>query len=327
MKRVFSGVQPSGVIHIGNYLGAIKQWVQLQRDYEAIYSIVDLHAITLPQKPEDLSNNIYRSAATYLACGVDPEKSMIFIQSHRPEHAELAWIINTLTTFGEMQRMTQFKDKASRFAKASVPLGIFAYPTLMAADILLYQADVVPVGDDQKQHVELTRNIAQRFNNKFGHTFVVPEPLLPKAGKRIMSLDNPQNKMSKSASSALGYISLTDSAQEISSKISKAVTDSGNEVVKSESKPAMSNLIDIYALFTNLTTSDIEKRYAGKTYAVFKKDLTDVLVEKIVHIGNKIKTIEQDKAEVLKILKRGADKLAPLAQQTMRDVRAKIGLV
>ncbi len=326
MKRVFSGVQPSGLVHIGNYLGAIKQWVQLQEEYETIYSVVDLHAITLPQEPQELSKNVYRMVATYLACGVNPEKSTIFIQSHRPEHTELAWIVSTLATFGEMQRMTQFKDKASKFAKSSVPLGIFTYPTLMVADILLYQANFVPVGDDQKQHVELARNIAQRFNSKFGNAFVVPEPILPKAGKRVMALDNPRHKMSKSATSALGYISLTDSAEEIRNKISKAVTDSGAEIEKNESKLAISNLIDIYALFADVSTSDIEKRYIGKTYAVFKKDLADILVEKVVPIGKKIHEIEQDKTTMRKILKKGADKLMPLAQQTMRDVRKKMGL-
>lgn len=327
MKKVFSGIQPSGIIHLGNYLGAIRQWVDLQNEYDAIYSIVDLHAITNPQDPGELTQNIYRAAATYLACGVDPKKSTIFIQSHRPEHSELAWIINTFTSFGEMNRMTQFKDKSSKFSGDSIPLGIFSYPTLMAADILLYQTDVVPVGEDQKQHVELTRNLAQRFNNKFGKVFTVPDVLMAKEGKRIMGLDNPKNKMSKSAASANNYIALTDGADDIRKKISRAVTDSGSEIHASEDKPAVTNLLTIFSLVADTTVSDLEKRYSGKTYAEFKKDLAEAVVNVIVPIGNKIKEIEQDKKSLHKLLDNGARKVEPCAQKTLRDVRSKLGLI
>jgi len=327
MKRVFSGIQPSGIIHLGNYLGAIKQWVDLQNDYDAIYSIVDLHAITVPQDPKELSKNIYRAAATYLACGVDVEKSTIFIQSHRPEHSELAWIINTFTSFGEMKRMTQFKDKSSKFSSNNVPLGLFAYPTLMAADILLYQTDAVPVGEDQKQHVELTRNLAQRFNNKYGATFKMPEAVMKKQSARIMALDDPTKKMSKSASSEYNYIALTDDADTITKNISRAQTDSGSEIKAGDSKPAMTNLINIYSLLSNISADDVEKRYAGKTYAEFKKDLAEVIIDKIVPIGNNIVKREQDVKSLQSILDRGAKKVEPLAQETLSRVRKCLGLV
>lgn len=327
MKRVFSGIQPSGIIHLGNYLGAIKQWVALQNDYSAIYSIVDLHAITTPQDPKELSKNIYRAAATYLACGVDADKSAIFIQSHRPEHSELAWIINTFTHFGEMQRMTQFKDKSGKFSGDNVPLGLFAYPTLMAADILLYQTDAVPVGEDQVQHVELTRNLAQRFNNKFGEAFKVPDVVMAKQGARIMGLDDPSKKMSKSASSPNSYIALTDDADIIAKKISRAVTDSDTEIKVGDGKPAITNLLNIFSLLSDTTISDLETRYQGKTYAEFKKDLAEVVVEKITPIGNNITKLEQDTAQLRVILDKGAEKIAPLAQETLSRVRDKLGLV
>lgn len=327
MKRIFSGIQPSGIIHLGNYLGAIKQWVELQNDYDAIYGIVDLHAITVPQDPQKLSKNIYRAAATYLACGVDAEKSTIFIQSHRPEHSELAWIINTFTHFGEMQRMTQFKDKSAKYAGGDIPLGLFAYPTLMAADILLYQTDTVPVGEDQKQHVELTRNLAQRFNNKYGETFKIPEVLMPETGKRIMGLDDPAKKMSKSAASENNYIALTDDADTINRKISRAVTDSGTEIKSGSDKPAITNLLNIYSLLANTTVADLEQRYEGKTYAEFKKDLAEVVIDTIVPIGNNIIKIEQDTESLRQLLNSGAEKVEPLARETLGKVRERIGLV
>lgn len=327
MKRVFSGIQPSGILHLGNYLGAIKQWVDLQKDHDCIYCIVDLHAITVPQNPKELSKHIYRAAATYLACGVDPEKSTIFIQSHRPEHSELAWLVNTFTSFGEMKRMTQFKDKSAKFASDNVPLGLFAYPALMAADILLYQTDVVPVGEDQKQHVELTRNLAKRFNNKFGETFNMPDAYLAKAGARIMALDDATNKMSKSASSPNNYIALTDDADTIRKKISRAVTDSGSEIEARDDKPAIKNLLTIYSLVADTPVDTLEKRYQGKTYADFKKDLAEVLVDKIVPIGNEIKKLETDTTELHRLLDKGARKVEPLARDTLEKVRSRIGLV
>lgn len=327
MKRVFSGIQPSGIIHLGNYLGAIAQWVDLQKEHECIYCVVDLHAITAELDPQKLSKDIYRVAATYLAAGVDPEKSTIFIQSHRPEHSELAWLINTFTHFGEMKRMTQFKFLATKFASDKVPLGIFNYPVLMAADILLYQTDLVPVGEDQKQHVELTRNLAQRFNNKYGQTFKLPEPLIRKNGARIMGLDEPGKKMSKSATSPNNYIALTDDADTINQKISRAVTDSGTEIVARPDKPAIKNLLNIYSLLSNISIEDLEKRYQGKTYAEFKKDLTEVVVDKIVPIGNNILKLEKDITSLRLLLDKGAKRVEPLAGKTLREVRERIGLV
>jgi len=327
MKRIFSGIQPSGIIHLGNYLGAIKQWVELQKDNEAIYCIVDLHALTVPQDPKELSKNIYRVAATYLACGVDAEKSTIFVQSHRPEHSELAWILSTFTHFGEMQRMTQFKDKAKKFSNDNIPLGLFSYPTLMASDILLYQTDTVPVGQDQKQHVELTRNLAQRFNGRFGETFTVPEAFIPESGARIMGLDDPSNKMSKSATSPNNYIALTDDADTINRKISRAVTDSGSEIKSGPDKPAITNLLNIFSLLTSTSVQDIENRYQGRTYAEFKKDLAEVVVENVTPAGNKIKELERDTEALKSILDNGAKKLATSAQDTLSRVRDRIGLV
>lgn len=327
MKKVFSGIQPSGVLHLGNYLGAIKQWVKLQDDHECIYCIVDLHAITVPQDPKALEANIIRAAATYLAAGVDSKKSTIFIQSHRPEHTELEWFLNTIARFGEMRRMTQFKDKKSKFNEEDIPLGIFNYPVLMAADILLYGADLVPVGGDQKQHVELTRNLAQRFNNKFGDTFKLPEPLIKKETAFIMGLDNPKVKMSKSAASANNYIALTDDADTIVRKIKRAVTDSGTEIKAGEDKPALTNLLTIYSQLTDKSIAEIEKLYAGKTYAQFKEGLAEVVVNAIVPIGQRVAELEKDPKELLKILSAGATKLEPTAQDTIKRVRAKMGMV
>jgi len=327
MKRVFSGIQPSGIIHLGNYLGAIAQWVDLQKDHECIYCVVDLHAITAELDPKKLNRDIYRVAATYLAAGVDPEKSTIFIQSHRPEHSELAWLINTFTHFGEMKRMTQFKTIAAKFTADKIPLGIFNYPVLMAADILLYQTDIVPVGEDQKQHVELTRNLAQRFNNKYGQTCKLPDVLMKKESARIMALDDPSKKMSKSATSPNNYIALTDDADTINHKINRAVTDSGTEIVARPDKPAIKNLLNIFSLLSNTSVEDLEKRYQGKTYAEFKKDLAEIVIDKIVPIGNNILKIEKDKDSLHKLLDKGAGRVEPIARKTLDDVRKKIGLI
>lgn len=327
MKRVFSGIQPSGILHIGNYLGAISQWVPLQNDYECIFSVVDLHAITAELDPEKLSKDILKVAAVYIACGIDPDKTAIFIQSHRPEHAELAWLINTFTHFGEMRRMTQFKEKSQKFSGDNVPLGIFTYPTLMAADILLYQTDLVPVGEDQKQHVELTRNLAQRFNNKYGQIFTIPEPQLNNEGARIMGLDEPTKKMSKSASSPNNYIALTDDAETIKHKIAKSVTDSGSEIKVGDDKPAITNLLVIFSLLTETPIHELEQKYQGKSYAEFKNDLAQLLVDKITPIRYKISELEQDQKALLALLDKGASKIAPLAQETLSKVRSSLGLV
>ncbi len=325
-KKVFSGVQPSGIIHIGNYLGAIKNWVRLQEDYDCIFCIVDLHAITVPQNPAELSQNIRRVAAIYLAAGIDPKKSKIFVQSHRPEHAELAWILNCITTMGELSRMTQFKEKTAAQEKGSVGAGLFEYPVLMAADILLYQTEVVPVGEDQKQHVELTRDLAQRFNRRFGPVFKLPEPLIRREGARIMGLDNPHKKMSKTASSEYNWISLLDEPEKIRQKIKRAVTDSGTEIKFSPEKPAISNLLTIYSEMTGTSIEELEEKYQGKGYAEFKDDLAEAIVEVLAPIQKKIKEYLADEAELEKILLEGARAVAPQAQETLKKVKELVGL-
>jgi tryptophanyl-tRNA synthetase len=324
-KRIFSGVQPSGNLHIGNYLGAIKNWVKLQDEYESIFCVVDLHAITVPQDPEELKKKVIEVAKAYLACGISPEKSNIFIQSHVQEHAELAWILNTLAKMPELDKMTQFKDKTQGKGRESIGVGLYDYPILMAADILLYDTEKVPVGEDQVQHVELTRTLAKRFNNKFGEVFVIPEPLLVKEGARIMGLDNPAKKMSKSATSEYNYIALTDDAETIRKKIKKAVTDSGSEIKYVEDKPALYNLINIYAGFSEKSPQEIEKMYVGKGYADFKNDLAEVVVANLRPIQEKMNSLSD--AEVLQILQDGAAKVRPLAEKKMEEVKNKIGFI
>ena len=326
-KRVFSGIQPSGILHIGNYFGAIKQWVDLQKDYDCIYSVVDLHAITVPQDPKQLSANIYRAAATYLASGVDPKRSTIYIQSHRPEHTELAWLIGTIAKMGEMKRMTQFKDKRSKFNEDDIPLGLFNYPVLMAADILLYRTDLVPVGDDQKQHVEITRDLTERFNRKFGDVFTVPEPKIGNAGARIMALDDPTTKMSKSAASPNNYIALTDTREQMRKKIMRAVTDSGADIAAGADKPAMTNLLDIFSLISGDSIATIEKKFEGKGYADFKMELAEAVADYFGPIGEHILELEQDTTELNKILDAGASNIAGTAEETLRKARQAMGLV
>jgi tryptophanyl-tRNA synthetase len=325
MKRIFSGVQPSGNLHIGNYLGAIKNWVKLQNEFESIFCVVDLHAITVPQDPGELKKKTIEIAKIYLASGIDPQKSAIFIQSHVQEHAELAWILNTIAKMSELDKMTQFKDKAQKGGREGSSVGLYDYPALMAADILLYDTEKVPVGEDQVQHVELTRTLGKRFNNKFGETFTIPEPFITKEGTRIMGLDNPAKKMSKSAASEYNYISLTDTAEAIRKKIKKAVTDSGTEIIYSNEKPALKNLINIYSGFSGEPPKEIEKMYAGKGYADFKNDLAEVIVKALEPIQAKIKSLS-DK-EVLKILSDGAAKVRPLAEKKMEEVKKKIGFI
>jgi tryptophanyl-tRNA synthetase len=324
-KRIFSGVQPSGNLHIGNYLGAIKNWVKLQNDYDSIFCVVDLHAITVPQNPEELQKKILEIAKIYLACGINPKKSAVFIQSHVQEHAELAWILNTITKMPELDKMTQFKDKTQSGGRESSGVGLFDYPVLMAADIILYDTEKVPVGEDQVQHVELTRTLAKRFNAKFGETFVIPEPLLVKESCRIMGLDDPSKKMSKSAASEYNWIALTDDAETIQKKIKKAVTDSGSEIKYQDEKPALKNLINIYAGFSDKSPKEIEKMYAGKGYADFKKDLAEIIITGLNPIQEKMQSLSDE--EVLEILKSGADKVRSLAQKKMKEVKEKIGFV
>lgn len=320
-----SGIQASGNIHIGNYIGAIKQFVELQDKYKFFAFVADLHAITVPQNPKKLETQTLDAVCLYLACGLDPARAIIFIQSHVSQHAELGWILNTITPLGELERMTQFKDKSK---EKGVMAGLLNYPTLMAADILLYQPDIVPVGEDQKQHLELARTLARKFNAQFGETFKEPKTLFQKRGARIMGLDNPAKKMSKSASSSNNYINLLDDEKEILRKIKIAVTDSGREIkYDPELKPAISNLISIYSLMADKSISELEEKYSCKSYAEFKNDLANVLITKLSPIQKKYKKLAKDKESVLKILKKGAEEARDVAEATMKEVRAKIGLL
>lgn len=310
---------------MGNYLGAIKQWVDMQSDHEALFCIVDLHAITVPQDPAELRRKVIEVAKIYLASGIDSKKSTIFIQSHVPAHTEIGWILNTIARMAELERMTQYKDKAQKGGASESGVGLFTYPVLMSADILLYDTNVVPVGKDQMQHIELARDLAERFNKKFGETFVIPEGKLSKEGQLIMGLDDPSKKMSKSAASEYNYIALTDDAETVRKKIKKAVTDSGSEIVYSDDKPALKNLINIYTLFSGKTSQDIETMYAGKGYGDFKTDLAEVIVNFLTPFQVRLAAISDD--EALEILKAGAEKVKPLAQEKLRQVYDKMGLI
>jgi len=384
MKRIFSGIQPSGVLHIGNYIGAIKQFVQMQEDGECIFCVVDLHAITVPQDPEQLKKNILSVAAMYIACGIDPNKSTIFVQSDRPEHSELAVILNCYMKMGQLRRLTQYKEKSgvlgdatfrskdgnisitifilgsdtiedvyARFAESCktiemprflemnevagqlqennislepLSVGLFDYPVLMAADILLYQTTDVPIGDDQKQHLEITRNIAERINNKYGKLFVVPNPIIKKSGARIMGLDDPSKKMSKSAESVLNYIALTDDAETIRNKVKKAVTDSGSEIKSGADKPALTNLLTIYSEITDKTVDELEKEFEGKQYGEFKDALAEEIVKFLAPIQEKYKSLMAEPDKLRQIMIDGAKKIEPIAQATLKETKNKIGL-
>ena len=323
---LFSGVQPTNNLHIGNYIGALKQWVEIQHRYRCLFCVVDLHAITVPQDPKILRQNILNVAATYLAAGVDPARCDIFVQSEVPEHAELGWILSTIIKISELERMTQFKDKSIKRGE-NVGVGLFTYPALMAADILLYDTSVVPVGEDQVQHLELTRLVGRRFNTQFGETFVIPQPLIQKVGARIMALDEPTAKMSKSALSANSYIALSDSPDVIRKKISKAVTDSGTGIAYDAiERPAISNLLTIFHHATGRSMKDIEDEYANKGYADFKKALAEAVVTMLEPIQKKLRLFQDDPAELSKILDRGRDKARGLAAEKMKQVREHIGL-
>ena len=326
-KVVFSAIQPSGNLHIGNYLGAIKQFVELQNSNEAIFCIVDYHAITVPQNPTELRKNILDVAKIYLASGIDPKKSIIFIQSHVPAHVELGWILNTMTPLGELYRMTQFKDKTeNKKQKDGILAGLLNYPILMAADIVLYRTTHVPIGEDQRQHVEFTRMIAKKFNNRFDEIFVVPQAQIQKETMRIMALDNPARKMSKSATSANNHIALLDSPEEIRRKIKIAVTDSGKEIkYDKKEKPALANLMDIYGAFSRLPHLEIENKFKNSGYAEFKKNLTELLVEKLSPIQKKYAELKDDK--VLTILKDGAKRANIIASKTLAAVKEKMGFI
>ena len=324
MKRVFSGVQPTGNIHLGNYLGALKQFVELQEDHECIYCIVDEHAITVPQDPKELKQHILDVAALYLAVGVDPKKSIVFVQSQVSGHAELGWILTCCANTGELFRMTQFKAKSQ--GKESVGAGLLTYPTLMAADILLYDTDVVPVGNDQKQHIELTRDLAIKVNHHYGKTFVVPDGRFMKAGARIMALDDPTAKMSKSAENIHSRISLLDEPSKIKKSIMKATTDSDGLVkFDIENKPGISNLLTIYSALSGKTIEELETQYEGKGYGDFKKDLVEVTVEALAPIKEKFNDIRQSR-ELIDILNDGAARADAIAVKTMKRVRENFGL-
>ena len=322
-KRIFSGAQPTGELHIGNYLGALKNWVALQDEYEALYCIVNLHAITLPQDPKTLRQKTLDLARIYLAAGVDPEKSTIFIQSEVQEHAELTWVLSCLSRMGELERMTQFKDKAKGNSERA-PVGLFTYPVLMAADILLYQTDLVPIGKDQKQHLELTRDLAQRFNRDFGETFKIPDAFIPKAGASIKSLQDPAKKMSKSDENLNGSIFLLDDADTISKKFKRAVTDSGTDITFDESRPAITNLLTIYHLLTGKTEDECVANFEGKGYGTFKTELAEATVDFLRPFQERVH--QYDDASLDKILSSGAEKARSIAADTLRDVYAKTGI-
>lgn len=323
--RIFSGIRPTGELHIGNYLGAIKQWLELQEKAECIFCIVDLHAITTPYQPEELQKNILELTIAYLAAGLNPEKCIFFVQSQIREHTELTWLLGTIIPLGELQRMTQFKDKAKKHPEY-VNAGLLSYPLLMAADILLYQTDLVPVGKDQQQHVELTREIARRFNKRFGKVFKEPKVLLPKIGEKIMSLQNPKKKMSKT-DDPRGCIELFDEPEEINKKIMTAVTDSGKTIKYSDSKLGISNLLIIYSLFSGKSIKELEKNFKGKGYKEFKKSLTKLLVNSLEPFRRKRKELLTREVYVKEILNQGAKRAESIAKITMQEVRKKMGLI
>lgn len=327
VKRVFSGVQPSGVLTIGNYLGAIRNFVKLQHEADCIFCVVDLHALTVPQDPKELHDATLDVARLFVACGIDPERATIFVQSHVAAHAELSWLLECNSYFGELRRMTQFKDKSAK--NEVVTAGLFTYPVLMAADILLYQTDQVPVGEDQKQHLELARDIAIRVNSRFGQTFKVPEPYIPprSAGGRIMSLVNPEEKMSKSSDDPKSYIALLDPPDVVRKKIRSAVTDSGREVKYDEvNKAAISNLLVIYSLCSGQPIEEIEKKYGDSGYGQFKKDLAEIIIETLEPIQKRFEELCKP-GVIEEILQRGRDRVEALAAPTLEDFRLKLGLV
>lgn len=324
-SRIFSGVKPSGDLHIGNYLGAIQQWMEMQENFETIFCLVDLHAITVPQDPTLLKKRTLDIAKTYLASGIDSKQSIIFSQSHVSEHTELCWILNTVTRMGDLEKMTQFKDKSSKESAERAGVGLFDYPVLMAADILLYDTAVVPVGDDQVQHVELARTLARRFNQRFGEVFMVPEVQVRKEGARIMGLDNPTKKMSKSAASEYNFVALLDDPELARKKIMKAVTDSGTEVLYSDTKPALMNLLNIFSLLGNVSIGELVKRYQGKGYADFKRDLAETVADFLVDFQRKFHALSDE--ETLRILREGANRARAIASEKMNIVRERVGFL
>lgn len=325
MKRIFSGAQPTGNVHLGNYLGALRNWVALQYDYESFFCIVNLHAITVAQDPKVLAAKTRELGRIYLAVGIDPNVSTVFVQSDVAAHAELTWLLNGVARMGELERMTQFKDKALKQAE-SLSAGYFDYPVLMASDILLYQTDLVPVGEDQKQHLELTRDLAIRFNRDYGQTFAVPDPFIPKVGARIMSLADPTKKMSKSdEESEAGCIMLLDSDEAVRRKFKRAVTDSGAEISFDETRPAINNLLTIYHLLTGKTETEIEDHFRGQGYAALKQELADVCIEFLKPIQERVRGIDDDKLN--QILEQGAERAEGIARMTLNQAKRSMGLI
>jgi tryptophanyl-tRNA synthetase len=322
-KRIFSGAQPTGELHIGNYLGALKNWVALQNEYESFYCIVNLHAITLPQDPKVLRQKTLDLARIYLATGLGPPESTVFLQSDVPEHAELTWVLSCIARMGELERMTQFKDKA-KGNQERAGVGLFTYPVLMAADILLYQTDLVPVGKDQKQHLELTRDLAERFNRDFGETFKVPEPFIPPVGANIASLQDPTKKMSKSDENANGSIFLLDDADTVTKKIKRAVTDSGTEINFDDERPAIKNLLTIYQLLSGESADECVEHFAGKGYGQFKGELAETVIEFLKPFQARVKEYDDDSLN--EILRAGAEKARSVASQTLSAAYASTGI-
>lgn len=324
--RIFSGIRPTAGIHIGNYFGAIKQWIELQEKNECVFCIVDLHAITTPYNLKELQKNIQDTTAVYLAAGINPEKSIIFVQSEVKEHVELAWLLGTITPMGELSRMTQFKDKSKQH-KDYINSGLFTYPILMASDILLYKTQAVPVGKDQEQHVELTRTIARKFNQQFSKTFEEPKTIIPESGSKIMSLSNPKKKMSKS-DDPRSCISLFDSPEQITKKIMSAETDSGKDVIYNiTKKPGISNLLTIYSLMSGQTIKEIEKEFKGKGYGSFKKSLAQLVINYLEPFRRKQIELQTRDVYVKEILEQGASRAKIIAETTMKEVREKMGLI
>jgi tryptophanyl-tRNA synthetase len=322
-KRIFSGAQPTGNVHLGNYLGALRNWVALQHEYESFFCIVNLHALTVPQDPKLLAEKTRELTRVYLAVGIDPEVSTIFVQSDVHQHAELTWILNCVARMSELERMTQFKDKSRK--SENVSAGLFDYPVLMAADILLYQTDLVPVGEDQRQHLELTRDLAIRFNRDYGDTFKVPEAYIPKVGARIMSLSDPTKKMSKSDDDPNGCVMMLDDADVVSRKFKRAVTDSGTDIRFEDSRPAITNLLTIYQLLTGQPTGEIESHFSGKGYAQLKQDLADVTIEFLRPFQDRVKGIGPE--QLNRILGQGRDKASNIAAATLKNVYGAMGIV
>ncbi|MEX2458813.1 MAG: tryptophan--tRNA ligase [Actinomycetota bacterium] len=327
MTRVLSGIKPTGDIHLGNYVGALRQWVADQDEFDCFYSIVDLHAITVPQDPAALRETTVTAAAWLLAAGLDPERCTLFVQSHVHEHAELEWVLGCLTGLGELRRMTQFKDKSAKQQEGALSAGLFTYPVLQAADILLYQAHRVPIGEDQRQHLELTRDIAGRFNARYGETFTLPEAAIPKVGARVMDLQDPASKMSKSEESPRGVIDLADSPEAIRDKIKTAVTDSGREVTAAEDKPAITNLLTILSVATGRTIPELEAEFAGRGYGEFKGALADALVEFLRPVRERFLELSGDPGEVARLLEIGAEKAQAVAAKTLGEVYERVGFL